>query len=225
MAGEFLKAYLSVQKDFEIVRVLVYLDSSELTSSCGTATQERHRHQGLCRRSLKAVSAGGDLKRSAHPVRRQVLVIRRSRAAQAPHEGCEAWHRVVARRRSQPETPSRRAGESASQGCVAHLASIASIADPPYPRAAETKREEAGRFIRARSDPAFAKMVRVRQLGPEQMENQRKIRLQMQAAIASADQLEEHMLNLKKRMTDEKLGRQSFKCVLQFVPSISLPAD
>lgn len=89
-----------------------------------------------------------------------------------------------------------------------------------YPRAAETKREEAGRFIRARSDPAFAKMVRVRQLGPEQMENQRKIRLQMQAAIASADQLEEHMLNLKKRLTDEKLGRQSFKCVLQFVTSM-----
>lgn len=48
---------------------------------------------------------------------------------------------------------------------------------------AETKREEAARFIRARSDPVFAKMVRVRQLGPEQVENQRKIRHSMEVSL------------------------------------------
>lgn len=41
---------------------------------------------------------------------------------------------------------------------------------------AETKREEAARFIRARDDPVFAKMVRVRQLGPEQLEHQKLLR-------------------------------------------------
>lgn len=47
---------------------------------------------------------------------------------------------------------------------------------------AETKREEAARFIRARKDPEFAKMVRVRQLGPEQQENQKKILGSQQAS-------------------------------------------
>lgn len=50
---------------------------------------------------------------------------------------------------------------------------------------AETKREEAARFIRAKSDPAFAKMVRVRQLGPEQVENQKKIRLAVEVSSTS----------------------------------------
>lgn len=48
---------------------------------------------------------------------------------------------------------------------------------------AETKREEAARFLRARSDPVFAKMVRVRQLGPEQVENQKRIRLQVEVSL------------------------------------------
>jgi hypothetical protein len=50
---------------------------------------------------------------------------------------------------------------------------------------AQTKREEAARFIRARSDPVFAQMVRVRQLGPEQVENQKKIRLAVEVSLAS----------------------------------------
>ncbi|KAM0749624.1 hypothetical protein T439DRAFT_35452 [Meredithblackwellia eburnea MCA 4105] len=48
---------------------------------------------------------------------------------------------------------------------------------------AETKREEAARFLRAKSDPVFAKMVRVRQLGPEQAENQKKIRLSVEVCL------------------------------------------
>lgn len=79
--------------------------------------------------------------------------------------------------------------------------------------AAETKREEAARFIRAREDPAFAKMVRVRQLGPEQSENQRRIRLQVDAVRTKIEQLEEHMLGLKDQLAKEKLGRASLKCV------------
>jgi nucleoporin NUP159 len=49
-------------------------------------------------------------------------------------------------------------------------------------RTAETKKEEAARFVRAKNDPAFAKMIRIRQLGPEQVEYQRKIRLQMEVS-------------------------------------------
>lgn len=48
---------------------------------------------------------------------------------------------------------------------------------------AETKREEAARFIRAKSDPIFAKMVRVRQLGPEQVETQKNLRMAVQVSV------------------------------------------
>ncbi|KWU41271.1 hypothetical protein RHOSPDRAFT_8490, partial [Rhodotorula sp. JG-1b] len=76
---------------------------------------------------------------------------------------------------------------------------------------AETKREEASGFLRARSDPAFAKLVRVRQLGPEQTENQRKIRHQVEAVRAKIEQLEEHLLSLKKQLAKEKLGQTTLQ--------------
>ncbi|KAI5478768.1 feruloyl esterase-like protein [Pseudohyphozyma bogoriensis] len=76
---------------------------------------------------------------------------------------------------------------------------------------AETKREEAARFIRARDDPVFAKMVRVRQLGPEQIENQKKIRLSVEAVRSRVTQVEEHMVSLKDKVMEERLGRSSFR--------------
>lgn len=40
----------------------------------------------------------------------------------------------------------------------------------------DVKREEIARFIRARNDPSFSRLVRVKQLGPEYAENQSKLR-------------------------------------------------
>lgn len=41
---------------------------------------------------------------------------------------------------------------------------------------AEIKKEEVARFLRARQDPDFAKLVRIRHLGPEHVENQWRLR-------------------------------------------------
>lgn len=72
---------------------------------------------------------------------------------------------------------------------------------------AEVKREEAARFIRARSDPDFAKLVRVRQLGPEHAESQLKLRKATQATKEALAALEEHIAVLKRRVQDDKLGK------------------
>ncbi|GAA6055606.1 hypothetical protein NBRC10513_007070 [Rhodotorula toruloides] len=173
MAGEFLKAYLSVQKDFEILRknaAIIKDFVADLAKPCQPSILSK---DDRAQYDDKFWSFG-DLEKL-------------KRLTKDAKPGVESLHAAAISQK-------RRVAELESQLLKA-----------------ETKREEAGRFIRARADPAFAKMVRVRQLGPEQSENQRTIRLQMQAAIASAEQLEEHMLNLKKRLTDEKLGRQSFK--------------
>ncbi|BGP35686.1 hypothetical protein JCM10296v2_007538 [Rhodotorula toruloides] len=173
MAGEFLKAYLSVQKDFEALRknaAIIKDFVADLAKPCQPSVLSK---DDRAQYDDKFWSFGD--------------VDKLKRLTKDAKPGVESLHTAAISQK-------RRVAELESQLLKA-----------------ETKREEAGRFIRARADPAFAKMVRVRQLGPEQSENQRKIRLQMQAAIASAEQLEEHLLNLKKRLTDEKLGRQSFK--------------
>ncbi|GEM11245.1 nuclear pore complex protein Nup214 [Rhodotorula toruloides] len=173
MAGEFLKAYLSVQQDFEILRknaAIIKDFVADLSKPCQSANASKDK---LVQYDDKFWSFG-DLEQLKH-------------LTKDAKPSVESLHIAAISQK-------RRAAELESQLLKA-----------------EMKREEAARLIRARSDPAFAKMIRVRQLGPEQMENQRKIRLQMQAAIASADQLEEHLLSLKKRVTDEKLGRQSFQ--------------
>ncbi|KDE07199.1 hypothetical protein MVLG_02599 [Microbotryum lychnidis-dioicae p1A1 Lamole] len=76
---------------------------------------------------------------------------------------------------------------------------------------AETKSEEAARFIRAKDDPVFAKMVRVRQLGPEQLENQKRLRLAMTTMKATLGQVEDHVSVLREKMVESRLGRTSFK--------------
>lgn len=76
---------------------------------------------------------------------------------------------------------------------------------------AETKREEAARFLRARADPEFAKMVKVRQLGPEHVENQQRLRKTSGMVRERIQELDEYLVLLKNRVTDEKLGRAPMK--------------
>lgn len=72
---------------------------------------------------------------------------------------------------------------------------------------AKAKAEEINRYFRAREDPQVAKMVRVRQLGPEQLENQNRIRRQTQNVNEAMDELEGTILTLKAKVLEEKLGR------------------
>lgn len=65
--------------------------------------------------------------------------------------------------------------------------------------------------MRARTDPEFAKMVRVRQLGPEQLENQKHIRASMESVRARLEELEDHLAVLKEKVVEAKLGKSSLK--------------
>ena len=60
-------------------------------------------------------------------------------------------------------------------------------------------------------DPAVARVVRVRALGPEQLDDQRKIRLSVEAVRARVEQVEDYLSVLKDKVTEERLGRSSFK--------------
>ena len=71
----------------------------------------------------------------------------------------------------------------------------------------EVKREEVARFLRARQDPDFAKMVRVRHLGPEQMENQARLRRASHLVRERMNELGEYFDGLKKSKANEKYGR------------------
>ncbi|CED85606.1 Nuclear pore complex, Nup214/CAN component [Phaffia rhodozyma] len=76
---------------------------------------------------------------------------------------------------------------------------------------ADTKLEEVARFLRARDDPDFAKMVRIRQLGPEHLENQQRLRKTTQTVRDRIGQLENHLDILRKEVIREKNGRASMK--------------
>ncbi|SNX82472.1 related to nucleoporin [Melanopsichium pennsylvanicum] len=76
---------------------------------------------------------------------------------------------------------------------------------------AEAKREEVARFIRARSDPEFAKMIRIRQLGPEHVENQNKLRKASQVVRDRIVELEEYLAVLKDKLQNAKAGRTALK--------------
>ncbi|CAO1622512.1 unnamed protein product [Sympodiomycopsis kandeliae] len=76
---------------------------------------------------------------------------------------------------------------------------------------AETKREEAARFLRARTDPEFAKLIRVRQLGPEHAANQAKLRSSSQSVRERIQQVESYLTELRKRIRDRQLGRSQFR--------------
>ncbi|GAA5830463.1 hypothetical protein JCM3766R1_002730 [Sporobolomyces carnicolor] len=168
MAGEFLKAYLGIQRDFDLLRanaqvikgfardVAVPLDPSK-----GEDWDDRHWSLGDLER----------LRELTREIKPRV----------------ESLHDAALQQK-------QRTAELQSQMLKA-----------------ETKREEAARFVRAKNDPAFAKMIRIRQLGPEQIEHQRKIRLQMEAVRSRVEQLEDHLMALKSKVNEDQKGRTSFK--------------
>lgn len=94
---------------------------------------------------------------------------------------------------------------------------------------AEAKREEAARLLRARSDPEFAKLVRVRQLGPEHAQNQTKLRDLSVAVRERIGETERYISELHARVKDGQLGKSHLKTpsldsIQRTVRNISLSA-
>ena len=69
------------------------------------------------------------------------------------------------------------------------------------------KRDETARFVRARLDPQFSRLVRVRHLGPEHLENQQRLRRATHGVRERMQELEEQLMLIKKRVSELKLGR------------------
>ena len=75
----------------------------------------------------------------------------------------------------------------------------------------EVKREEIARFLRARQDPDFAKMVRVRHLGPEQLENQMRLRRSSHLVRERLSELGEYFNGLQKFTLNAKQGQTTLR--------------
>ena len=75
----------------------------------------------------------------------------------------------------------------------------------------EVKREEIARFLRARQDPDFAKMVRVRHLGPEQLENQARLRRSSHLVRERLSELGEYFNGLQKFTLNAKQGQTTLR--------------
>ena len=87
-----------------------------------------------------------------------------------------------------------------------HIASIESVQ-----LKSEVKREEIARFLRARQDPDFAKMVRVRHLGPEQLENQTRLRRSSHLVRERLSELGEYFNGLQKSTLNAKQGQTTLR--------------
>ena len=75
----------------------------------------------------------------------------------------------------------------------------------------EVKREEIARFLRARQDPDFAKKVRVRHLGPEQLENQARLRRSSHLVRERLSELGEYFNGLQKFALNAKQGQTTLR--------------
>ena len=75
----------------------------------------------------------------------------------------------------------------------------------------EVKREEIARFLRARQDPDFAKLVRVRHLGPEQLENQARLRRSSHLVRERLSELGEYFNGLQKFALNAKQGQTTLR--------------
>lgn len=73
---------------------------------------------------------------------------------------------------------------------------------------AEVKREEAARFLRANTDPEFAKLIRARQLGPEHAQNQAQLRSLLTTVESRLKDVESFVLDLRTRIRDQQAGRK-----------------
>ncbi|KAF8340014.1 uncharacterized protein EI90DRAFT_3038800 [Cantharellus anzutake] len=76
---------------------------------------------------------------------------------------------------------------------------------------AETNKQEIERFLRAREDKNFAKLLKVRELGPEHVENQTKLRQSIQLVQDRVRQLEDQVTAMKHRIERAKSGETSLK--------------
>ncbi|KAF9243558.1 hypothetical protein BU15DRAFT_30378, partial [Melanogaster broomeanus] len=72
---------------------------------------------------------------------------------------------------------------------------------------AGTRKEEIIRFNRAKTDAEFAKMLKVRTLGPEYVETQSQLRRGIRAIRDRVQKLEDHLQASKKRINELKTGR------------------
>lgn len=169
MTGEFAKAYLVLQAEFDVVK-----KNAQAVKAFAAEVGQARRAPGQAVDYDERAWALGDLARLADATGR----------VGPGTAGCVA----------EAQELQRRAGELQSLLLKA-----------------ETKREEAARFIRARSDPVFAKLVRVRQLGPEQVEYQKNIRLQVEAVRARVEQVEEHVASVKEKVRQDRQGKSAFK--------------
>ncbi|KAI6000393.1 hypothetical protein F5J12DRAFT_681876, partial [Pisolithus orientalis] len=76
---------------------------------------------------------------------------------------------------------------------------------------AMTKQEEIVRFDKARTDVEFAKMLKVRTLGPEYLEIQTQLRRDIRAVRDRVQKLEDHLQASKRRLQEFKTGKPRFK--------------
>ncbi|KAF9223599.1 hypothetical protein BS17DRAFT_780883 [Gyrodon lividus] len=76
---------------------------------------------------------------------------------------------------------------------------------------AGTRKEEIIRFNRAKTDAEFAKMLKIRTLGPEYLETQSQLRRNTRAIRDCVLKLEDHLQTSKKRINELKLGKPSLR--------------
>ncbi|KAH7912317.1 hypothetical protein BJ138DRAFT_973611, partial [Hygrophoropsis aurantiaca] len=76
---------------------------------------------------------------------------------------------------------------------------------------AGTKKEEIVRFNRAKTDTEFAKMLKVRTLGPEYLETQTQLRRDIRAIRDRIQKLEDHLQASKKRISEFRTGKPALR--------------
>ncbi|KAF7967280.1 hypothetical protein HWV62_34989 [Athelia sp. TMB] len=76
---------------------------------------------------------------------------------------------------------------------------------------AGTKKEEIVRFNKAKTDPEFGKMLKVRTLGPEHMETQSQLRRDIRTMRDRVQKLEDHLAASKKKLDQLKRGKTGLR--------------
>ncbi|KZT56949.1 hypothetical protein CALCODRAFT_496778 [Calocera cornea HHB12733] len=71
---------------------------------------------------------------------------------------------------------------------------------------AETKKEECARFKRAHNDKDYASVMRIRQLGPEQSENQTRLRHSSLVVHNQLERLEDYVVAMRATVIQKKSG-------------------
>lgn len=74
-----------------------------------------------------------------------------------------------------------------------------------------TRKEEIARFDKALNNPDFARMLKTRNLGPEHVEKQARLRKQVRSIRDRVEKLESHLQAAKRKLDREKSGKAGFK--------------